>query len=212
MKRFLTSIVMGMFLLWGGVVFIAPSFGEDSVTVSTKATVPESLELSYWIRWSTEGQDPYEFGYSGDATSIDFGELEWNENLGIWLPTKYYTVFLIARTSGRPYQIKQTSTGLVSGDNNLNNSFIMDPDYQADDKYSNGVAQGDMPAGDSLGEAGLAAQGERIVYDSNSGKSRIIRVYYGISTGEPGTPGEPITGDQPAGNYSGTVAFTLTLK
>ncbi len=211
MRKVFVYILMGATILGEGII-VTPSFGEDSVTVSVETTVPESLELSYWIRWAVEGQDPYEFGHSGDATSIDFSSLEWNDNLGIWQATKYYTVFLIARTSGRSYQIKQTSTGLVSGDNNLNNSFIMDPDYQANDKFSNGVAQGSIPSGDSVGNASLAAGGEKIIYDSNSGKSRIVRVYYGISTGEPETPGEPITGDQPAGNYSGTVAFTLTLK
>ncbi|MBU1367765.1 MAG: hypothetical protein KJ711_08125, partial [Candidatus Omnitrophica bacterium] len=177
--------------------------------------LPESLELSYWLRWAKGGLDPYEFGYSGDASGIDFGPLEWNETLKLWTANRYYIVFLIARTSGRPYQINQSSTGLVSGASNLNNSFVVTPDYIAEDeiKWSGGgVAQGHMPSGDSLGQEGLAAQGERIIYSSNSGKSKIVRAYYGLSTGEEGKPGKPVTGEHQAGNYSGAVAFTLTLK
>lgn len=195
--------------------FSALGFAADTATIGVNVTLPGSLELSYWLRWAKGGQDPYEFGYSGDASGIDFGPLEWNENLGLWTASRYYTVFLTARTSGRSYQIKQSSTGLVSGVDNLNNSFIVTPGYQAEDEFrwtGGGAAQGPLPSGDSIGPEGLAAGGERIVYSSNSGKSRIVRAYYGLSTGEEGKPGEPVTGEHKAGNYSGAVAFTLTLK
>ncbi len=187
----------------------------QTVTLNVNASVPESLELSYWIRWAEPGQDPYEYGHSGDATALDFGTLEWNSSLGMWTASRYFTVFLVARTSGRPYQIKQTCTGLVSGTDNLNESFVMTPDYIPEDEFQwpgGSAAQGPIPDGDSYGKADIAWGSGKIVYDSNSGKSRIVRVYYGLATGEPGKPGKPITGDYPAGNYTGTVVFTLTLK
>ncbi|MBU0896051.1 MAG: hypothetical protein KKB76_00300 [Candidatus Omnitrophica bacterium] len=207
MKKVLIAIAI--------LTFSAGGFTQDTTTIGVSLTLPASLELSYWLRWAEGGQDPYEFGHSGEASAIDFGPLGWDENLKLWTAIRYYTVFLIARASGRPYQINQSSTGLVSEADNLNNSFVVTPDYIAEDEIKwagESVAQGPMPSGDSLGQEGLAAQGERIIYNSNSGESKIIRAYYGLSTGEEGKPGEPITGDRHAGSYSGAVAFTLTLK
>lgn len=87
----------------------------------------------------------------------------------------------------------------------------MDPDYQDADEFTPGNPQGPIPEGDSVGDSGLAASDERVVYDGNAGLSTIVRVYYGLSTGDDDI-GKPITGDYPAGDYNGTVTFTLTLK
>jgi len=209
---FKRSVLLVMLVCFLAITGKAQDGSVNNTSVNVSAVVPESFELTSWIRWAKPGQDPYEFGFSGDASAIDFGPLEWNGDLGIWQPTKYFTVFLLARSSGRSYQIKQTSTGLFSGTSNLNNSFTVTPDYVSDDEFSAGQPQGSIPAGDSYGTAGLAASGEKVVYDSGTGQSRIVRAYYGLSTGEPGKPGEAISGDYPAGTYSGSVSFTLTLK
>jgi len=192
------------------------SLAQKTVSISIGANIPEVLELSSWTRWSEPEYGPYDGGHSGDATNIEFGTLEWDDEYGIWVAPKYYTVFLVARTSGRAYQMTQKcDEGLKSGENDLNDSFIVTPDYKEEDEFQWGVnegnAQGPMPAGDSLGTAGLAKDSIAL-YDSDSGQSKIVRGYYGLATGEEGTPGDPVTGDFQAGDYTGTVTLTLVLK
>lgn len=205
--------LLKLFLLGG--LFILGSlnlcWAGSTASIGVQAQIPQQLELSYWIRYAPPGGDPYGSG-SGDATSINFGKLSWDDTNGIWVADKYYTVFLVARTSGRPYRIVQTCTGLVNGSYKLDDSFVVTPDYQANDEWSGGQPQGPMPSGDSLGTSGLAVATNKVIYNGNSGKTRIIRAYYGLATGEPGKPGKPITGDQPSGTYTGTVTFTVTLQ
>lgn len=184
-----------------------------TANVGVQATVPQMLELSSWIRYAPPGVDPYGTG-SGDATSLEFGTLVYDDEFGIWTATKYFTVFLLAATSGRPYRIHQTNTGFSLGSTNLNNSLIMFPDYIAADVIYEDP-QGPMPSGDSYGAPGLAMGINKIVYNGNAGKSRIARAYYGLSTGdedkEP-SGAEPITTDQVSGTYVGTITFSLVLQ
>ena len=69
-----------------------------------------------------------------------------------------------------------------------------------------------MPSGDGLGTASLATATDKLLYDGNAGEARIIRAYYGISTGATGTPGVPVTGDQLGGAYSGQVQLRIVQR
>lgn len=184
----------------------------STASVGIQATVPQQLELSSWIRYAPPGVDPYGTG-SGDATSLNFGTLVFNDTYNIWEATKYFTVFLLAASSGRPYRIQQSNTGFSLGSTNLNNSLIMTPDYKSDDEIVSGTPQGSI-GGDSYGAEGLALGISKVVFNGNSGKSRIARAYYGLATGETGEPSgaEPITTDQVSGTYSGTITFSAVLQ
>lgn len=185
-----------------------------TANVGVQATVPQMLELSSWIRYALPGSDPYGSTGSGDATSLDFGTLVFDDTYNIWTATKYFTVFLLAASSGRPYRIQQTNTGFALGITNLNNNLIMTPDYQAGDEIISGTAQGSMPSEDSYGAKTLALGDNKVVYNGNSGKSRIVRARYGLATGDSGEPSgaEPITGDQLSGTYTGTITFSVVLR
>lgn len=214
MKRLMVFASLVMVL---GVIRVEPAFSASSVSLQVQATVPETLELVYWIRKAPPGVDPYGQG-SSDASAINFGQLQWDENNNIWVATHYFTVFLIGATGGRPYEIRQTCTGVVNPDGeDINDSFILTPGYNPDDEWSPGNPQGggsidNPPSPDSLGTPGSAVATDKVIYQGNSGVARIVRAYYGLATGEPGTPGEPITGNQVAGTYTGTVTITLVLQ
>ncbi len=208
MKKMIAALVMCS-LVSAGIV----SFAATTASVGVQATVPQELELTSWIRSAPPGVDPYGSG-SADATSLNFGTLTKDTTYGIWTADKYFTVFLLASTSGRDYRIQQTCTNFLSGSQSLNDSLIMTPDYQSADEIVSGTPQGSMPTGDSLGSADLAVGVNKVIYNGNAGNSRIVRSYYGLATGASGEPtdAEPITGDQVSGTYDGTVTFSVVLQ
>lgn len=208
MKKLIAVLVL---IAIAGSTSICPA--ATTASVGVQATVPQQLELTSWIRYAAPGVDPYGTG-SGDATSLDFGTLTFDDEYGVWTAGKYFTVFLLATSSGRPYRIQQTNTGFAAGSTNLSNSLIMTPDYQEGDEIVSGTEQGSMPSGDSIGSKTLALGTNKVIYNGNSGLTRIVRAYYGLATGESGEPSgsEPITGDQVSGTYSGTVTFSVVLQ
>lgn len=208
MKRFISLLLL---ICLAGVS--SPAYAASTASVTVRAVVPSTLDLSYWIRSAPPGGDPYGPG-SADATSIDYGTLTFDTTNNIWVASSYYTVFLLPSTSGRAYTLQQTNAGIVStGGSNLNSNLIMTPDYISNDTIG-GIAQGLMPAGDSLGPAALSYGTNKVIYNGNSGESRIIRSYYGLATGAAGEPtgALPITTSKQAGTYTGTVTFSVVLK
>lgn len=208
MKKMIVALVMFSLVGVGIVSFAAPT-----ANLGIQITVPQELELASWIRFSPPGITPYGSG-SGDATSLDFGTLTKDPVNGIWVPDKYFTVFFIGSSSGRPYRIVQTNTGITLGSTDLNNSLIMSPDYQSADEMVLGTPQGSMPAGDTVGSHTLSVGANKVVYNGNAGLSRIVRAYYGLSNGDGSGPAgaQPITGDQLSGTYSGTITFSVVLQ
>lgn len=208
MKKMIAALVM-FSLVSVGVV----SFAAETVSVGVQATVPQELGLVSWIRYAPPGGDPYGTG-SGDATSLNFGTLTKDTTFHTWVADKYFTVFMVATTSGRSYRIQQTCTNFLSGSQGLNNSLIMTPDYITADEMVSGTPQGGIPTGDSVGSADLAVGANKVIYNGNAGLARIVRAYYGLATGETGEPSgaEPIVGDQVSGTYNGTITFSVVLQ
>ena len=217
MKTLKILLLVCMFTLVG----LQASFAQTTASIDVDADIPEDLTLTWWMREVPSSvTDPYAAGTS-DATTMDWSgaaDFTWNTTDRIWNANHYYTVFAIGASSGRAYEILQTCTGLISTvdvTENLNSSFIVTPDYVSSDRWDPAdasTAQGAMPAGDGLGTASLATATDKLIYDGNAGEARIVRAYYGISTGATGTPGSPVTGDQLGGPYSGQVQLTLVQR
>ena len=206
MKRFKV-----IFLLIAVVSLSGVCFGSNNITVNVRAHIPSEFGLTHWIRGCPWNSTPFGTG-SFDATEINFGDLVWEVDK--WRADKYFTVFLLVTNNEGPYRITQSSTGFYSGSADLNSHVIVTPGYENADEWSPGSPQGAKPAGDSEGEASLAAVTGHVIYNGNSGEARIVRAYYGIATDAPGEPAgaEPITGDQTAGTYTGTVTFSLVAQ
>ena len=207
MKKLIATLVLISIVSSASVCLAA-----TTANVGVRCTVPQQLELSSWIRYAPPGVDPYGQG-SGDATSLDFGILVFSDTYDIWTASKYFTVFLLAASSGRAYRIEQTNTGFVLGSTTLDNNLIVTPDYQSGDMIA-GTAQGAIPSGDNFGNESLSLGTNKVIYNGTSGLTRIARAYYGLATGETGEPSgaKPITGDQVSGTYTGTITFSVVLQ
>ncbi|MFC1514878.1 hypothetical protein ACFL5X_03155 [Candidatus Omnitrophota bacterium] len=209
MKTLKILVIFGLFI-----IVAQCSFAQTTAAIGVNAVVDPQFELTYWMREAPPGAYPED---GSDADSIVFDNLQWDPTNHIWTASRYYTVFMIATTAGQPYEIEQTCVGLtrVGGGGDLNDSFIVTPGYEILDRWDGDdplTAQGAMPGGDNYGTPGLAVTTNKLLYDGNSGLARIARAYYGLSTGEPGTPGSPVTGDQLSGTYTGNVIITLVQR
>lgn len=197
-----------------------------TATVDVFADVDEQLDLTVRIVEVQDDQDP---GTEGtEVSNMTFGSLTDTfangTSAGNLFSRTWFAAFLTASTSGRQYIIRQTSDGLRDGTNSIpDNCYLMVPDYIGDDEWvwTGGSAPQDddnNPPG-SLGSAGPAKGTNKVIYTSNSqGLSSIIRCYYIITNGWkdattqwPGFSGDAIPLDQPAGDYSGSVTFSIVL-
>lgn len=183
--------------------------------------------------------DPWTDGEKIIGTpSFDFGQLSALTDDGT--PTGkflymqgqyYYYIMMIASTSGRQYYISSSGTGFTG----IENAIVLVPDYQWLDELVEGVGQGAPPSGSRVGPASSAVGTGHLIYQSgSSGQGRLVRAVVGIMgplAGETkpfscilGHNGDveqggrlnfdnwsPVTKDTPAGTYSGSISFTLTL-
>jgi len=201
-------------LILTAILFIGLSttcFAGDTVRYDVDATVPSILELGGWIKSFMDSSTTP----TGDATSLDFGELTHTlangDEAGVWFSRKWFTVYLLPNTGGRRYHITQTCTGVTSGVNNLNNAFIVTPNYSSLDQI-NGIAQGSLPSGASIGTPATATRTGKILYTSDSaGLARIAQGIYSIPNTSSVTGFSPVTFNQPSGAYGGEVVFTVVL-
>lgn len=173
----------------------------------------------------------FNFGQLSEVTDIDDKFLYMQGEF-------FYFVMMIATTSGRRYKITETGTAMTGpgGATLPTNSVLLIPDYQWKDQLVVGVDQGAPPGSAFVGSATTASGTESLVYQSDdAGLSRMVRGAISIagppaggatkpqnySLGHNGPDGqgslqefgawEPVTQDQPAGSYDGTITFTLTL-
>lgn len=185
--------------------------------------------------------DPFLQGTIISPASFDFGTLRAvSDNAGNVLYMRghyYFYVLFIAATSGRRYKISETGTDLTSsgGQTLPRNAVLLIPDYQWLDELG-GVAQGAPPSGAFLGPVTTVSDTDSLVYQSGTaGEGRLVRAIVAIggpeagmqfpsnySLGHNSTTGEgtlqqftlwqPVTPDQQAGDYTGTITFTLVLN
>lgn len=240
--RYIWVLLVCMALSLGGSTVFAQEKSSTTATLIISAGIREILDLDAAVFRVDADKFAFEDdSNTTDVDDIDFGKLGgkdksgiWKEgcldkDYGIWLSQYYFVVLLFPDTSGRPYEISQEFIA-AGGNNPLRESLIMTPGYCSEDKWFwwEEETQGDMPPGDNLGENGCEvtdgcgvsaecarlAEGQKRIYESNSGEARIIRGYYGLATGKQGEPAgaKILTADSPAGDWMGQIVFTITLK
>ncbi len=184
-------------------------YADNIVNVDVNAQIPDMLELSSWIKYfMDENQTPL-----GDAESFDFETLthtlEGGGEAGVWFSRKWFTIYLVANTGGRRYQLKQTCTGVTSGGNDINSAFVVTPNYSEYDELG-GVPQGPIPG--TIGVPNLAVSTDHVLYTSDTGGlARIIQGIYAIPNESEVTGYESISFDTPQGVYGGEVVLTAVL-
>lgn len=184
--------------------------------------------------------DPFAQGTIQTTPSFDFGELSPQTDASgkfLYMRGEYfYYVLMIAASSGREYKITETGSQLTGpgGATIPRESVLLIPDYQWLDELG-GVAQDAPPGTAQVGPAASACNTDSLVYQSDTnGASRLVRAILAISGppagatypfnwsgGYDGSVGQgsmqeytswkPVGADQVAGDYTGTITFTLTL-
>ena len=184
--------------------------------------------------------DPWNQGTIQATPNFDFGQLtplsDANGKFLYMHGSYFYYVLMAASTSGRRYMITETGTTFTgAGGATLPvNSVLLVPDYQWLDQLG-GVAQGAPPGAAVVGPATSACLTNSLIYQSDTGGlGRIVRAILAISgpasgatypfnwsKGYNGSTGQgsqqnfttwvPVSQDQTAGTYTGTVTFTLVL-
>ncbi|MBN2483613.1 MAG: hypothetical protein JXD21_05390 [Candidatus Omnitrophica bacterium] len=184
MKR----VVMFLFLVSFLLVSVA-GYTQASKQFVVTATVPKAESLSVTLsRVSAANEDIWT-----SASNIAFGELKLKN--GIFL-SDYYFVADVGVNGGTPWTVQHSVGGDFANANgigdNVNVTFVQQLTSNTEgwnQKYT-------------------IANSNRSYTNTQLGNGW-LRVYYGIATGEAGTPGNPITGTEQAKTYSGTVTFTL---
>jgi hypothetical protein len=188
-------------------------YAQDTI-INVDASVSSTLDFTWNMHRLLGEEDPW--AGDPDRTAMSFGklqELDPYEYPGRLFTDIWYCVFLWT-TATTPYHIKQTSTSLAThdGQHNLDDSFVVIPDYNVNDKWDGIYPQGSMGT-DQLGPATLVKDAD-ILYYGNEGQGRIIRLYYSI-------PAEPkvavsdwkyIPTNHATGDYEGTVTITITAQ
>lgn len=182
----------------------------SQIVVPVGASVPDTLDFIWDMHQLLGAEDPA--GGTPDQTVMDFmgvAEVDPVGHPGVMFTDLWYSIFLWI-TASKPYHIKQTSQSLMTtdGQHNLDNSFVVTPDYNANDKWSGGDAQGPIGS-DVLGSPSLV-KNANILYYGNNGVSHILRLYYTIPAQSGVSGWQPIPASQTPGQYQGTITITIT--
>lgn len=144
---------------------------------------------------------------------MDFGQLDRPTNPdgspAAQRSLRHFQVFCGMNTSGRAYTVTQTGGTLTSGSDTLpDGAWIFTP--------LNGVGGNPsepLPSGSTVGTQGTAASTDTLWYRSDAGGAgTTISSTYGITNDAANGATEFVPPDQPAGNYSTTVLWTLTVN
>jgi hypothetical protein len=185
------------------ILVFAPSFAHAATTsnaVSVNASVQSALALDTVII-------QHEGTTDSNVASMNFGQLT-PTGFGGLQSTRFFTVYLTARTQQNAYVVSQTGQSLTNGTTTLPaGAQRVTPIYVAAD---NGGAA--MPVGAALGTAGTWVATNKTLYDSENTNAaeRTIQAIYGLQADPALGAGNFVPANQPAGNYTGTITFTAT--
>jgi hypothetical protein len=196
------SLLIAMILMTGSVSAHAALTQTANVTTSVASEVALTMTI-------------FELDNAGNpvganlAPNMAFGELLKN-GTDAQRSAKSFAVFLGATTSGQPYTVKANVPAITSATHTLPNALLM--------KVIQATQSGADISGDSFNGANQAGvmTNQTIYTSSPAGNTALINLVYGIHGGNPdGSAPFPgwvaVAPDQPAGNYSTTATYTLTV-
>lgn len=209
-KSLLICLVLS--LLFAGWILPVSSFSQTTANISVNASVADTLDFTWNMYQLLGEQDPWS-GTPGQ-TAMDFNNISELDSLnypGRMFTGTWYCVFLWTNVT-TPYHIKQTSESLYNRDtqnpaHNLNNSFVVFPDYNANDKWAGLWPQGALKSGEKVGSPSLVKNAD-ILFSGTA--SHILRIYYSVPAQSSVSGWQPISTSQVAGNYRGSVTITIT--
>ncbi len=197
------------------------------------ANVAEMLAINANLYPMDENGEP---DWGNPAYEVNFGTLlpvEVNGSISHFMGAEGYAVVMYPITSGRPYDLYEESGPLYNGVEDAtipDGAYVMIPDFIWDDQY--GGPDSRMPAGAIISAPVSAVGINNHIYTSGpDGEGAAVRAYLGIpadpddiltysrGSGSQGHEGsaltygdwEPITVNQPPGDYDADVVFTIAL-
>ena len=171
-----------------GLAFAAPI--SNSYIIS--ASIPADDELNIGIT-KVEGTT------ETTETAINFGELTFDSDLGIYLPSCYYYVDASVTSNATNWTLAHTATTLTNGADNL------DGNVKVTFVKKNSSGETDLDVTNYADSNGITYA------KSTFAAGDWLKVYYGIATTSDTTIGlEPVGLDKTPGSYSGQVTYTLT--
>lgn len=216
MRRVGLRGMLAAFLLWPAPAWAA-TVGPIPVTATVDTVETFSCSIRKTINVNGVEQD------LGPSTDMNFSTLLRLNTCGTTgdqpcalQGPHFFKVFCGVNTSGRAYTVRQTGSALTSGINSLpDNAWVFVP-INLVDANGDGIANDPLPIGASVGTRVSAHTTSATWYSSGAGgKAVTIQSAYGI-TGTPSQTPNPsgplIPPDQPAGTYTGTVTWTLTVS
>ncbi|RLD13384.1 MAG: hypothetical protein DRI22_04330, partial [Caldiserica bacterium] len=192
---------------------ISLCFAADTVNLSVSAQVPqaENLKLTLFKLDSQGTRNPGDdTGWnspilpSSPEFAINFGELELDEDLGIFTTNTYYALDCGVDGAG-PWTIRHRVTSGFSGTgtDSLGDNIIVT--FHKLEKVGTAETFTEL-------EKTIIADSDRD-FTSSDLAGGWLRIYYGIATGDPlaGEPDDavPITTQETADTYTGTIEITL---
>ncbi len=243
MKYLRIAVLISLLVFLGSFPCLAESTA-TSKEFGVTAFVEQQLELTGWMSKSDAGntqslartESAVEAqGQAEFPSTMDFGtfksELLSGDDAGCLYSPEGYTVFLVAKTSGRPYKIQSVATAIDGKDEAFgyklpDEAFVLTPSYHEEDELSGPtgkVAQGADPNPGSKVGSQVCCVGTHEIYDSGSGGvSRVVRANYSffpyLDAGDQqdiqARPSgwSPVPKDQHYGPYEGTVTISVVLK
>jgi len=241
LKKLITGVIVANFAVMLIGVFISTdnlvipkSYANTTADWHVTANVEEMLAINAELYPLDVNGEP---DWENPASEVNFGTLEpvyVNDTLSHFMGTEGYAVVMYPITSGRPYDLYEESGPLYNTVEDAtipDGAYVMIPDFIWDDQY--GGPDSRMPTGASISEPVSAVGINNHIYTSGpDGDGAAVRAYLGIpadpediltysrGSGAQGHEGveltyddwEPITVNQPPGDYDADVIFTITLQ
>ncbi len=201
----------GMFIL---VLGIAGSvFAGDSKTIQISAHIESQDGLSITIHNVDADTDEWD---STPVSSIDFGTLTYDSNLGIFLPNHYCVIDVGVLSNVSNWTVSHTvDSSFTNGTDNLDHNVVV-TFVKTEQVDTDNDGTPDSTSDTEITQVSYANSIQSFTKTQLSGGW--LRIYYGIATGELDQYGNkiepadtsPITIDKSAGNYTGSITITLT--
>jgi hypothetical protein len=198
MRSTLLEIVICLILI-GGVVGMA-IFTFAAVTIDVFATIPSVNNLSVSLSRALASG-----GNWTNASSVDFGTLNFDNTWKVFRPLYYYAADVGASSNGN-WTITHTRSSIMNAtlganlDDNVNVEFKKKGIGDANETQLSG------------GYVSFANSNNKAYTKSQFNGGYWLRIYYGIATGNTTDASNvtAITTEKPAGSYQGTATITLS--
>lgn len=197
--------------------------GNQTANISVNASFADCVDFTWGVKQIlNEGEEVPSLNWAEDLTkmSMDFDKL-WDPADPTYpnrLFSAYGYVVILWIAADEPYHVKQEKFESLynrttqDAKQNLDNSFIVIPEYDSGDKLASGEPQGVLGS-NVLASSDLVKNfndSNFLFYSKQAPYSRILRLQYCLPLNSSISNWQPIPTSQAPGQYQGSVTITVT--